>query len=1162
MEKVLCSGHGHPCLLKTGIRDGPNKGRSFYVCGVQGQQPCEFVLLTKLCPSHCLVHEKHVVDLQFLMQQQETDTYKLFYRCSKAKLEGKRWCGNIPWQDSKATILPKNPQSQQISELFHNQGDQRNPFKVPSKNHESFKQTNYSEDKNLPRNEDKRQVLDKKDQLKLPSESVKKEDPAPEKIKNKKLGEKSPKERIEAETKASESTAEIKKPVFLDTDKCSSSKKFETTSGHTRQDSALRSSEYGLEKEESPEQSLPSFSGQALGVKPINEAQLGRRGSETCRDKAVKMKTSNNWGTEETTLMPRQVVTVQELTGLPAVHPKENPEKPLQLKMAPEDTSRSGKNASSDERDRFVSSKLPVGQELDSHQRKDCRQKNLSSTSHEKASLQMAESVDSKALHSQLSAQLKQKKNTLKIVNVQALPDKGERLLKQVQDLEAALSSLNLEAEESVKEAADVNSSKREEKLHNPFSKTTVEQPNTVTGPKPFREHQVASSLELHPPLGSSQCSSSAYREDSHMQALYGGRMTEDRLQAVYDATSEAINQLHSSLKSCPKEETVVEDPPGLMVSLLLHQKQALAWLLWRESQKPCGGILADDMGLGKTLTMIALVLVQKCLQKDKGKEKKLELSVSRQDISVIVSHGTLIVCPASLIHHWKKEVERHVRSGRLRVCLYHGSNRIKNTTVLSEYDIVVTTYSILAKEIPTQKEEGEVAADDHVVQDKSVPFSPLLWIHWARIILDEAHNIKNPKVQASIAACKLQATARWAVTGTPIQNNLLDMYALLRFLRCSPFDEFKVWKNQVDNNTRKGGERLTLLTKSLLLRRTKDQLDSSGKPLVLLPQRSTRLHRLKLSEDEQSVYDVLFRRSRSTLQSYIKRQETQGTGQHPGENPFDKGAQQFRCHPQGALGKPRQDAPPVSTTIHILSLLLRLRQCCCHLSLLKAALDPANLNSEGISLSLEEQLSALTLSEPNDTSDPMVYLFGTAFSVDLFEATKQSTKLSHLLEELKAIKGRSQKAVIVSQWTSMLKIVAVHLEKLSMKYATVDGSVNPKQRMDVVEEFNNNPKGPEVMMISLLAGGVGLNLVGGNHLFLLDMHWNPALEDQACDRIYRVGQKNDVTIHRFVCEGTVEEKISELQNKKKELAQKVLSGRVDSSTKLTLADLKLLFGI
>ncbi|XP_061484243.1 transcription termination factor 2 isoform X2 [Rhineura floridana] len=1147
MEKVLCSVHGHPCFLKTGIRDGPNKGKSFYMCGIQGQQPCGFVLPTEL-----------------------------FYRCNRAKREGKQWCGSVLWQDSKAAILSTKPRSQHASELLQNHRYQRNPFKVPNKNHESFslKQTNDSGD-SVIKEKERREALDKKDQQSLLPESVRKEIPAATKIKNKTLEkcEGSHKEGTEAQLKPSEPTTERERKILLDTNNHSSSKIFEMNSGHRRQDTAVRSTKDGLRKEERPKQSLLSVSSQTSSIKHVNEEQLKREGSETCKDKTIKMKASSNWGTAEKTLMPRELVTILELTGLPTAHPKGIPEKHsplLQSEIAPEEKNSTTKNVNSDEHDRLASFKLPDGQVLDSHQGKECSEQNFFSTSPETATLQMAESLDSKTLHSQLSAQLRQKKSTLKMVNVQALPDKGERLLKRVQELEAALSSLNLEAEESVKEAGfcragDVSSSKCEEKLHNPFTKTTTGQPSAVTGrgPQQVQEHHVTSSFKLQPPLGYSQFCSNIYREDSHMQALYGGRMTEVRLRAVYDATSDAINQLHKSLESCPKEETVVEDPPELKIFLLLHQKHALAWLLWRESQKPCGGILADDMGLGKTLTMIALVLAQKGLQKEKGKEKKLELWMSRQDTSVILSHGTLIICPASLIHHWKKEVERHVRSCKLKVCLYHGPNRIKNTTALSQYDIVVTTYSLLAKEIPTQKEDAEVAAEDHVVQDKSVPFSPLLWIHWARIILDEAHNIKNPKVQASIAACKLRATARWAVTGTPIQNNLLDMYSLLRFLRCSPFDEFKVWKNQVDNNTRKGGERLALLTRSLLLRRTKDQLDSSGKPLVSLPQRQTLLNRLKLSEDEQSVYDVLFTRSRSTLQSYIKRQEGQCTEWSAGDNPFDKGAQQFRFDQQNSLEKAHKDTPLASTTIHILSLLLRLRQCCSHLSLLKVALDQANLNSEGISLSLEEQLSALTLCE-SDTSDPlsMVYLFGTAFNVDLFETTKQSTKLSHLLEELKAIKGNCQKSVIVSQWTSMLKVVAIHLEKLGLRYATVDGSVNPKQRMDVVEEFNNNPKGPEVMLISLLAGGVGLNLVGGNHLFLLDMHWNPALEDQACDRIYRVGQQNDVMIHRFVCEETVEEKILELQTKKKELAKKVLSGRGDSLTKLTLADLKVLFDI
>ncbi|XP_042316156.1 LOW QUALITY PROTEIN: transcription termination factor 2 [Sceloporus undulatus] len=1169
MEKVLCSAHGHPCVLKTGIRDGPSKDKSFYMCGVQGQQPCGFVLPTELCPSHCLVHEQYIVDLQVLMKEQEKDAYRLFYRCIKAKLEGKRWCGSVPWQDSKCKTVPIKPPSQQMVELIYDHRNQRNPFKVPNKNHEpsSVKEMNDRGDKNSIKNEhEKKEVVEfgEKACQKLSPESNRKELPTDVKIKNSQFGEKSGnscRRDIENQTKSSESVTGMEKAISLKGHKSYLSRKSEMPPGYTRHD--VRSAEDNVQKEKRLEQSLPGFSSQKPSGRPMNEQQHGKGVPETCKDKSITMKASGSCEAEEKIVMPSDLVTVQQLPGFIAgAHCKGNSERSsvlLQKGIILAEKNCTSKNVNSSKCDIFVPSKLPVLQGFDLQQGKDGNQTNSSSVLPEQNSLQKAENVDSKVLHQQLSAELKQKKKTLKLVNVQALPDKGERLLKQVEELESALSSLKLEAEESVK-SGEVNHIQQEETEPNP-----IEPQNTVMrgGPEPFQKQHAVNSLELHLPLGSSHhCSNTT--EDSHMQALYGGQMTEERLQAVYNATSDAINQLHKSLESCPTEKEVVEDPFGLRVSLLLHQKQALGWLLWRENQKPCGGILADDMGLGKTLTMIALVLAQKSKQREeeKVKEKKLELWMSRQDSCVINSHSTLIVCPASLIHHWKNEIERHVRSGNLKVCLYHGPNRIKNTTSLSQYDIVVTTYSILAKEIPAQKEEAQTAAEDLKVEDKSFPFSPLPWIHWARIILDEAHNIKNPKVQASMAACKLRATARWAITGTPIQNNLLDMYSLLRFLRCFPFDEFKVWKNQVDNNTRKGGERLAILTRSLLLRRTKDQLDSSGKPLVLLPQRLTRLHRLKLSKDEQSVYDVLFARSRSTLQSYLRRQDTKSAGSSEG-NPFDKGLPQFRLNQQDSLGKTCKDNPPISTTIHILSLLLRLRQCCCHLSLLKVALDQANLTSEGISLTLEEQLNALTLSEP-DSSDPhsMVYLLGAAFSVDLFESIRQSTKLSHLLQELKSIQAHSQKSVIVSQWTSMLKVVAVHLEKFGLKYATVDGSVNPKQRMDVVEEFNNNPKGPEVMLISLLAGGVGLNLVGGNHLFLLDMHWNPALEDQACDRIYRVGQKNDVTIHRFICEGTVEEKISELQAKKRELAQKVLSGKGDAFTKLTLADLRLLFGI
>uniref|UniRef100_A0A8C6XPA4 Transcription termination factor 2 n=1 Tax=Naja naja TaxID=35670 RepID=A0A8C6XPA4_NAJNA len=940
-----------PCFLKTGNRDGPNKGKSFYI----------------------------------------------------------------------TSELPANPQSQLRLQLLHVHTNERNPFKVSSGNHKqfSYKQINEDGDRNSGEKENqKRDVEETKSQI-----------------------------------KSSEPQTESKK--ILDRQKGNSSKRFEVSSNHMQEDSSLRFTGHGLQKNENPKQSLSSFSCNTSSIKPINGKKLGKDESETCRSKIVTMKKSNNWKTEGKTQIPKEFVTLQEPRSFSVEHAGDSIAKTPIL---------------------FQTGKTPEEQK--------CTEKHLDSDKQETL-------------------------RTLKTVNVQALPDKGERLLKQVQELEAALSSLNLEAEECTKEG------KHKKIQPDLFTKVNLMQPGAVTGKESqiFKKNPVPCSLELHLPLGPGQFCP----------------MTNDQLLAVQNATSDAINQLHKSLESCPTGTSIGEDPHGLKISLLLHQKQALGWLLWRENQKPCGGILADDMGLGKTLTMIALILAQK-------------LTFAFSGSIDTCSHGTLIVCPASLIHHWKKEVEKYVKYGKLKVCLYHGPNRIKNASILSQYEIVITTYSILAKEIPIQKEE---------IDDKSFPSCPLVCIHWARIILDEAHNIKNPKVQASIAACKLRATARWAVTGTPIQNNLLDMYSLLRFLHCSPFDDFKVWKNQVDNNTRKGGERLMILTKSLLLRRTKDQLDSSGKPLVSLPQRCVQVHRLKLSEDEQSVYDVLFKRSRSTLQSFLKHQETLYTG-YSGDNPFNIGkVLNFSC------------TPPVSTTIHILSLLLRLRQCCCHLSLLKVAVDQANMNSEGISLSMEEQLSALTLSEP-DSSDPlsMVNLFGTAFGADLFEMTKQSTKISHLLEELKGIQNHSQKCVVVSQWTSMLKTVAMHLDKLGLKHATVDGSVNPKQRMDIVEEFNNNPKGTQVILISLLAGGVGLNLVGGNHLFLLDMHWNPALEDQACDRIYRMGQQKDVKIHRFVCEGTVEEKISELQSKKKELARKVLSGKGESFSKLTLDDLRLLFGI
>ncbi|XP_009083743.3 transcription termination factor 2 isoform X1 [Serinus canaria] len=1111
MEAVLCSEHGSLCFLKTGVRDGPSKGKSFYVCGTQGPAACGFVLPAPVPASHCLIHEGCVVELQVLVKQPDRDEYQLFYRCLKSKLNGKKWCGSFPWQDPKATKVSKHLESQPRTVPFFNPISQRNPFKVLDENRapsswKQMKQRNGEEIKAKGAKAENESVLVSHKEKKLTSDFSTEMVPL-EQLKNKNESSTGTKSDLDLQ----ETTVSVSKLCLSETRKekntLSEEEKYGGNARESKKPSDFVDKEPGTRSKLFP----LSLGKQSTSTRPPGEEQLGEKSLKSCRDKDTREKDCNGQKNGEMTLVSKEDAPspagAQLASQCAALRRGAEAELP-KAQLGPGLPQSPGKASASDsdEEQSVCSSSGESKPEKSVKIPSEKSGKSVQGTPlpGAAASHRMEGPQDPKVLHNRLLLQLKQKKSTLATVNVQMLPDKGERLLKQVRDLEAALSALNIST-------ADTSE-------------------NVNVG----------------------------------VQNLYGGKMTEDRIRAVHSATFEAINHLHKSLESCPTEETAAEDPSGLKVPLLQHQRQALAWLLWRESQRPCGGILADDMGLGKTVTMIALILAQKQLKTKKRKET-LEIWLSKNDFTVIPSHGTLVICPASLIHHWKKEIERYVVFGKLRVCLYHGANRDKHAELLSGYDVVVTTYSLLSKEVPATKEEGEVPAQDHDVGSGSCPCSPLLRVAWARIILDEAHTIKNPRVQTSIAVCKLRASARWAVTGTPIQNNLLDMYSLLRFLRCSPFDEYKVWKYQVDNNTRKGGERLSLLTRSLLLQRTKDQLDSVGKPLVSLPQRRTQLHQLKLTAEEQSVYNVLFARSRSTLQSYLKRQEQKNEDrEYDGGNPFEKVAQEFGVSQKEFLAG-SQSASQVSSTVHVLSMLLRLRQCCCHLSLLKVALDQVNLNSEGLVLSIEEQLGALTLSELwTPDSKSTVYLNGTAFQRDIFDITRESTKIAQLLAELKTIQSHPEphKSVVVSQWTSMLKVVAVHLQRLGLKYATVDGSVNPKQRMDVVEEFNNNPKGPQVMLVSLLAGGVGLNLTGGNHLFLLDMHWNPALEDQACDRIYRVGQKKDVVIHRFVCEGTVEEKILQLQKRKKGLAQQVLSGTGETFTKLTLADLKILFGV
>ncbi|XP_065053319.1 transcription termination factor 2-like isoform X2 [Rhopilema esculentum] len=640
--------------------------------------------------------------------------------------------------------------------------------------------------------------------------------------------------------------------------------------------------------------------------------------------------------------------------------------------------------------------------------------------------------------------------------------------------------------------------------------------------------------------------------------------MTQSKLKEVGKITKDAIETLHSSLETCPSATTEHDDPNGLLVTLLPHQRQALAWLLWREKQTPSGGILADDMGLGKTLTSIALILLDKQL----GFTKKSTVSPSLRDAS-----GTLVVCPASLVHHWKKEIDKRVKPLKITVCLYHGPTREKSADRLARYDVVLTTYSIVEREAKDLVDSSSLKKkkSDAWLTTKGPPpatdrckrrDSPLCQVHWRRIILDEAHTIKNPKCMTSMAACCLEAESRWALTGTPIQNNTKDLYAIIKFLRCSPFDEFKVWTKWVDDKSTRGTARMNTIVRSLLLRRTKQQ------HLTCLPTRDSVIHNISLCNNEKEVYDLLQLYSKNMLKTYLdnKGEETRNRGIASQSYAARDDKQDTLSGKKFIFGKELHEFLDMIGILKqdinagtILLLVLRLRQCCSHLSLLLQVPDDTECKANGIDISLEDQMMNMSIVDSSSTEDH--------WSPSEFKESFVSSKIHCLLQELHKLKHLSSdrkpiKSVIVSQWTRMLDVIAYHLRKHGLKYDFITGSVSLKKRSEIVEEFNSNPYGVQIMLVSLKAGGVGLNLIGGSHLFLIDQHWNPALEAQASDRIYRVGQKNDVVIHRFLCVDTIEEKIAALQEKKKALADSVLKGSKDAAKSLTLQDLRMLFGV
>ncbi|KAK1299928.1 hypothetical protein QJS10_CPB13g01709 [Acorus calamus] len=549
------------------------------------------------------------------------------------------------------------------------------------------------------------------------------------------------------------------------------------------------------------------------------------------------------------------------------------------------------------------------------------------------------------------------------------------------------------------------------------------------------------------------------------------------------------------------------------------------------------GGILADSMGLGKTIMTIALLLSHPgkggsiaCPLSESSNGSSEDCSISDQpspdlkritSISgfdklmkskkLLIGGGSLIVCPMTLLGQWKAEIETHVQSGSLSVYVHYGQSRPKDAKLFAQNDVVITTYGVLASEYSAENTEES---------------GGLYSVHWFRIVLDEAHTIKSAKSQISIAAAALTAERRWCLTGTPIQNNVEDIYSLLRFMRVEPWSNFGLWNKLIQKPFEEGNERALKLIQSILrpimLRRTKSSTDKEGKPILVLPPADVQVVYFELSAAEKDFYEALFKRSKVKFDQFV-----------------EQGREVVEDIRKGEKGE-----CPICLEAFEDAVLTP----CAHRLCRECLLASWRNATSGVCPVCRKTINRQDLiTAPTESR----------FQIDVEKNWVESSKVSMLLHELELLRSSGSKSIVFSQWTAFLDLLQIPLHRCNFTFLRLDGTLNQQQRERVIYQFTEDSN-ISVLLMSLKAGGVGINLTAASNAFLMDPWWNPAVEEQAVMRIHRIGQTKSVTIKRFIVKGTVEERMEAVQARKQRMISGALTDQEVRSARIE--ELKMLF--